>query len=50
MYAFWLLIMTSPQPERQSVNTFEGDLLMGKGKNAGEGQSRHGAANASELP
>lgn len=29
MYAFWLLIVTLPQSERQTVNTFEVNLLMG---------------------
>lgn len=29
MYAFWLLIVTLPQSERQTVNTFEVNLLTG---------------------
>lgn len=45
MYAFWLLIVTSLQPERQIVNIFEVNLLMETWKNACEGQSLGGAAS-----
>lgn len=43
MYAFWLVIVTSPQSERQTVNTFEVNLLMETWKKACEGQSLRGA-------
>lgn len=38
MYAFWLLIVTLPQSERRTVNTFEVNLSAGTWREAGEGQ------------
>lgn len=49
IYALWLLIVTLAQPERQTVNTFEVNLLMETWKRAGEGHSLSGAASFCTL-
>lgn len=49
IYAHWLLIVTLPQHERQTMNTFEVNLLMETWKKACEGQSLGGAASNCTL-